>query len=67
MYKEKIVDVITGQETFRDYTPEEVAEVEAAIAAAEEKVLESKAIQAAKANLYEKLGITEEELKILLS
>lgn len=30
MYKEKIVNVETGEETWRDYTAEEVAEVEKA-------------------------------------
>jgi hypothetical protein len=37
MYKEKIVNAITGKETWRDYTAVEIAEIEAAKAEAERK------------------------------
>lgn len=71
MYKEKIVNAFTGEETFRDYTKAEIAEVEAEIAAkqAEAKAqAEAQAVKAAdKAVLLTKLGITEDEAKLLLS
>lgn len=67
MYKEKIVNVETGEETWRDYTPEEIAQVEQAkIEAAERAAKELEAAQS-KAAVIEKLGITEEEAKLLLS
>jgi hypothetical protein len=71
MLKEKIIDLETGEETWRDYTPAEIAEVEkaqadaAAKAAAEAQVKAEAA--AAKAALLAKLDITEEEAKLLLS
>jgi len=67
MYKEKIVNAITGEETWRDYTDEEVAEVEAAKAKAAELATERDLVEKAKLALLEKLGITEEEAKLLLS
>ena len=70
MYKEKIVDALTGLETFRDYTEAEIAEVEAEIAT---KTAEATAraeaeatASAAKAVLLAKLGITEDEARLLL-
>lgn len=68
MYREKIVDSITGEETWRDYTPAEIAEVEAAQEEArlkleaEAKAAEAKA--AAEAKLAA-LGLTPEDLKAL--
>ena len=71
MYKEKIVDGLTGLETFRDYTKAEIAEVEAEIAAKQAEATaraEAEAVKAAdKAALLAKLGITEDEAKLLLS
>jgi hypothetical protein len=70
-YKEKIVNIETGEETWRDYTPEEVAQVEAAQAeaAAEAAQLAAEIAdkEAARQALLDKLGITEEEAKLLLS
>ena len=65
-YFEKIVDVTTGKEILRPYTKAEVAEVEEAIVRNEEriKLLSDKAVN--KAALLEKLGITEDEAKLLL-
>jgi hypothetical protein len=65
-YQEKIFNIQTGETIFRDYTPEEIAQVEAEEAAAAEKLAELEAKAAAKAALLEKLGITEEEAKLLL-
>ena len=66
---EKIVDAITGEETFveRDETAAEkelrleaIAKAEAALAEAETKATQ-------KAALLERLGITEDEARLLLS
>lgn len=67
MYKEKIVNLKTGKETFRDYTDAEIAEVE--LAQAEAAKIQAKALEAAaaKAALLAKLGITQEEAKLLFS
>lgn len=67
MYKEKIIDLATGEETFRDYTPEEVAAVEAEQAKAQ-ALIEAQATKAAeKAAVLAKLGLTAEEVAALLS
>lgn len=66
-YKEKIFNVQTNEESFRDYTPQEIAEVEAAKAAAEAAKAEAAAKEAARQALLAKLGITEDEAKLLLS
>ena len=67
MYKEKIVNVETGEETYRDYTPEEIATVEAAQAEAVAIAAAQEAKEAARLALLDKLGITEDEAKLLLS
>ena len=67
MYREKIVNVLTGEETWRDYTEAEIAQVEAANAQATLEA-EAQAEKAeAKATLLDRLGITAEEAKLLLS
>jgi hypothetical protein len=66
-YQEKIVDAITGEETFKDYTPAQLAEVKAAeIEGAKRREAKAKA-EADKAALLAKLGITADEAKLLLS
>ena len=66
MYKEKIVDLISGEETLRDYTQEEIAIVEAEEAKlAELKRKELEKISARNA-IFEKLGLTAEEAAVLL-
>jgi hypothetical protein len=68
MYKEKIYDVETGQTTWRDFTPEEIAEVEKnqAIADAEQLALaEAAAKKAAAEAKLEALGLTADDLKAL--
>lgn len=67
MYKEKIINVTTGEETWRDYTDAEIAEVEAAQAKAAAKIAEQTEKENARKVIFEKLGITEEEAKLLLS
>lgn len=68
MYKEKIINVITGEETWRDYTPEEVAEVEKAQKEAEASNKELAAKEATRQRALAKLidlGLTEEEIAAL--
>lgn len=65
-YKEKIVDAITGEITWRDYTAEEIAAVEAAQAEAIKRVEEIAAKEAARQALLDRLGITAEEAQLLL-
>jgi hypothetical protein len=64
---EKILDVSTGEEVIRPYTADEIKEVEAEKVklAAKQKEAQDKAI--AKALILEKLGLTEDEAKLLLS
>ena len=67
MYKEKIIDLNNNEEFWRDYTPAEIAQVEKAQAESAENVAQLAEITAAKTALLAKLGITEEEAKLLLS
>jgi anti-sigma factor ChrR (cupin superfamily) len=66
----KIVNSSTGEEIEREMTAEEFAAYNAQIAEDETKVLAQQqaanAAAAAKAALLDKLGITEEEAKLLL-
>ena len=66
---EKEFNAITGKETIteRDMTAEEVAQYEADQAAAATQVAAEAAKAAEKAALLERLGITAEEAKLLLS
>jgi FMN-dependent NADH-azoreductase len=66
---EKEFNAKTGEETIteRDATSAEIAEVKAAQAEAVERVAEAEAKAAQKAALLERLGITEEEAKLLLA
>ena len=63
----KIVDATTGDEIIRDATDAEIAqmEIDAANAAARKAEAEAKAAQ--KAALLERLGISEDEARLLLS
>lgn len=67
MYKEKIVDIETGEETFRNYTKDEIAIVEANIEKAKMENLANEEKINQKLALFEKLGITAEEAKLLFS
>ena len=67
-YQEKIVDAITGEETYRDYTPAEVAKVEAAIVETQALLAESEAKAAARASALAKLaalGLSADEIAAL--
>lgn len=68
MYKEKIVDATTGEETWRDYTPEEIAEVEKAQAEATAKdqaEAEAQIKREAALSKLAALGLTNDDLKAL--
>ena len=62
----KILDCTTGEEITRDATAAEIAqmEIDAAEYAAQQAEAEAKATQ--KAALLERLGITEDEARLLL-
>ncbi len=60
-YKVQIDDLV------RDATVEEIAEIEAVKAEAKAKELEAEAKAEAKAALLDRLGITEDEAKLLLA
>jgi ribosomal protein L9 len=60
-YKVQIDDLV------RDATAEEIAEFEARKAEAEAKEAEAQAKAKARADLLERLGITEDEAKLLLA
>ena len=69
-YVEKIVDVVTGEETIRPYTAEEIATVEAlkielaAEQTAKDADLAAKA--AARQAILDRLGLTADEAALLL-
>ena len=66
-YKERIIDAITGEETWRDYTDAEIVEAKAGEMLAA-KLTEAQAKnETDKAALLAKLGITADEAKLLLS
>lgn len=65
-YKEKIVNIETGEELWRDYTPAEVAQMEKAEIEASKELAEQAKTEAARQSLLDRLGITEEEAKLLL-
>jgi hypothetical protein len=66
MYKEKIVNIETGEETWRDYTDAEIAKVEAAQEEAAQRQAEAEVKEAARQAVLTKLGLTDEEAQALL-
>ena len=69
-YTEKIVNVETGVETFRDYTAEEIAAVEAAKVEIQNKIALEETQELTKQTAQDKLtalGLTVDDLKALLS
>ena len=65
MYKEKIINIETGEETWRDYTEAEIAEVEAAQAEAGQRQSEAQAKEAARQAVLAKLGLNAEDISSL--
>lgn len=62
----KIVNVETGEELEREMNDAEFAKYEAEQASEAERLANAQAQAAAKAALLQRLGITEEEAKLLL-
>lgn len=68
MYKEKIIDHATGKITWRDFTAEEIAKVDAEIERLKVKEKETQARQTARESALAKLaalGLTEDEIAAL--
>lgn len=68
-YTEKIYDITTGEETIREYTKEEIANVEAEMARLKVINTEREAKEALKQSAQTKLaalGLTEEEVASIL-
>jgi len=68
MYNEKIVNTITGKEIIRNYTPEEVAQVEEEILKSQLKKQEREKKEADRQSALGKLaalGLTPEEIAAL--
>lgn len=68
MYKEKIIDATTGEETWRDFTPEEIAKIEQAQEEAQKRIdveLERQSIRQSALSKLIDLGLTEEEIAAL--
>ena len=63
----KIVNTSTGEEIIRDANAEELAQMEIDSANVKTREAEAKAKATAKAALLIKLGISEDEAKLLLS
>jgi hypothetical protein len=66
MLQERIIDLVTGEETLRQYTAAEIAEVEKAILDAETKAALELEKSETKAAVLAKLGISEAEAAALL-
>ena len=66
MNKEKIVNIQTGEETWRDYTAEEIAAVEAAQAEVQTQQEAQTTKTAERQVILDRLGLTAEEAQLLL-
>ena len=62
----KVVNTETGEEIVRDATPVEITQIELDIASAEARKAEVEAKATQRQALLTRLGITEEEARILL-
>jgi len=68
MYKEKIINAQTGEETWRDYTKEEIVEAQAIQKKIDEQlkaILEKQKLRESALNKLIALGLTEEEIASL--
>ena len=66
MYKERIVNVETGEEILQDYNAEQLAELEKAQAEAAQRQAQAESKEAARSAVLTKLGLTAEEAQALL-
>jgi hypothetical protein len=65
-YNEIVIDALTGEETVKPYTAEQIAETEMCKIETQKNIEDAAQAKAAKAALLIKLGITEEEAALLL-
>lgn len=65
-YKEKIVDVVTGEVTWRDYTDQEIEIHNGKKKQLAKEKTERESLEATRLAILTKLGITEDEAKLLL-
>ena len=65
MYKEKIVNVETGEESFRELSAEEIQQIEIAQAEASARAALIAEQAAARRAIFERLGLTDEEVKLI--
>jgi hypothetical protein len=66
MYQEKIVNLQTGEEAWRNFSADEIAEIEQEQIRLAAEAAEAAAKEAARQDLLDKLGITADEAKLLL-
>jgi predicted flap endonuclease-1-like 5' DNA nuclease len=65
-YQVKEFNCETGEETVRDATAEEIAQIELDAANAKAKQLEAEAKEAARQAILDRIGLTADELKTIL-
>ena len=65
-YNEIVIDALTGEETIKPYTAEQIAETEMCKIETQKHIEDAAQAEAAKAALFAKLGITAEEAVLLL-
>lgn len=68
MYKEKIIDILSGEEKFVDYTLDQIAETKKWEEEAEKQTIEQKKQEAIRQSALAKLaalGLTEDEIAAL--
>jgi hypothetical protein len=61
---EKIIDILTGEEIIREFTAEEITEIEKK---KNKAIAETQAKNASRQAVLDKLGLTAEEIAALLS
>lgn len=66
MYKHKVVNTVTGEETITDLSADEIAVIEANTAKANAEIAAANAKAEAKAAILAKLGLTADEAALLL-
>lgn len=65
-YTEVIIDAATGEQTVREFTPDEVAQIELKQKEINAKIAENDSKAAQRKAIADKLGLTIDELKVLL-
>ena len=65
-YKEKIVDAITGEVTWRDYSEAEIMQIEKNLEEIAKEQAEAEAKAAQRQAVLDRLGLTADEAKLIL-